>query len=184
MMKELLDYRVFQQEVDEWSRQNFGSSPAWQPLMGLLEEVGELAHAYLKRAQGIRGTKEEHDAAERDALGDIMVFLAHYCCRRGIAMGGLAQVVIPDLLYRKRVGAALLGLARHVGDIHMCLAVDPDTRIYASVEERQAIANLLRDLCVYCTLRELDLGEIVRETWDKVKQRNWKKDPQSGGEKE
>jgi len=38
--------------------------------MGLVEEVGELAHAHLKNEQGIRGTPEEHVQAKVDAIGE------------------------------------------------------------------------------------------------------------------
>src|SRR5947209_12487609 len=51
---------------------------------GIFEEAGEIAHARLKRAQGIRGTAAEHDAAEKDALADLFIFLCDYCSRSEI----------------------------------------------------------------------------------------------------
>lgn len=41
--------------------------------------VGKLSHAFLKREQGIRGTKEEHDAAIKDAVADILIYLCDFC---------------------------------------------------------------------------------------------------------
>lgn len=41
---------------------------------GVIEEMGEFFHAVLKRDQGIRGTKAEHDAAIRDAIGDMLIY--------------------------------------------------------------------------------------------------------------
>lgn len=73
-----------QNEVEVWSHKNFGSQPSWCPLLGISEEVGELAHAYLKRQQGIRGTTEEHNEAIKDAVGDIMIYLLDFCGREGI----------------------------------------------------------------------------------------------------
>ena len=73
-----------QREQKEWSERNFGPHPAWHPLLGLVEEVGELSHAYLKREQGIRGTKEEHDEAIRDAVADAIIFLCDFCTCEGI----------------------------------------------------------------------------------------------------
>lgn len=70
---------VLQSEVAEWGRRNFPNAKEHQPLLGVQEECGELAHAHLKMEQGIRGTQEEHFAAKEDAVGDIMIFLAHYC---------------------------------------------------------------------------------------------------------
>lgn len=78
----------FQNEVYVWrSRQPWDQLNPTHPLLGVVEEVGELAHAHLKREQGIRGTPEEHDAAKVDAIGDILVYLADYCERNGISLG-------------------------------------------------------------------------------------------------
>jgi hypothetical protein len=63
---------------------NFGDRPAWQTLLGVVEEVGELSHAHLKAAQGIRGTREQHHVAKIDAVADIVIFLADYCTAEGI----------------------------------------------------------------------------------------------------
>ncbi len=93
----------FQRELRPWVERNFGSIGArrwWHPMLGVVEEVGELidaglamlrtssavgrlAHALLKQDQGIRGTHEEHEAAARDAVGDIIVYLADLCSTRG-----------------------------------------------------------------------------------------------------
>jgi NTP pyrophosphatase (non-canonical NTP hydrolase) len=66
-----------------WSEWNFGKHPAWHPLLGIQEEVGELAHAFLKRTQGIR-KNQDHDAAIRDAVGDIVIYLMDFCSCEGI----------------------------------------------------------------------------------------------------
>lgn len=74
-----------QAEQKEWADRNFGTEQeSWKPLLGALEELGELAHAHLKASQGIRGTSEEHRAAKVDAVADVVVFLADYCSREGI----------------------------------------------------------------------------------------------------
>ncbi len=66
-----------------WVEKNFPSKPFWQPLLGVGEEVGELNHAVLKRAQGIL-MEEDHDADIRDAVGDIVIFLMHFCSIEGV----------------------------------------------------------------------------------------------------
>ena len=66
-----------------WSERNFGNHPAWHPLLGIQEEAGELAHAFLKRTQGIR-KNQDHDAAIRDAVGDIVIYLMDFCSCEGI----------------------------------------------------------------------------------------------------
>lgn len=74
-----MNLQILQYEVAEWGKRNFPNALPHQPLLGVAEETGELSHAHLKMEQGIRGTLEEHKAAKIDAVGDIMVFLSHYC---------------------------------------------------------------------------------------------------------
>jgi len=97
--------KKLQEEQKSWVNHNFGERPSWHPLLGVVEEVGELAHAYLKREQGIR-VEEDHTENAKDAVADIVIYLADFCSAEGF-----------------------------------------------------------------------DLQQIVQDTWDLVKQRDWKKDP-------
>ena len=80
----MLTFRQLQEEHREWAYRNFGGNinPALS-LLGVMEELGELAHAHLKGVQHIRGTTEEHNAAAKDAIGDCIIFLSDYTSRRG-----------------------------------------------------------------------------------------------------
>ena len=100
--------RKLQEEQKPWVKHNFGDRPAWMPILGIMEELGELAHAFLKRAQGIR-TNEDHSEDIKDAVADIVIFLSDFCSSEGI-----------------------------------------------------------------------DFESVVQETWDKVKQRDWKNDSANG----
>lgn len=100
-----------QAENKEWADRNFPGYEFYQPILGLMEELGELCHAELKRTQGIRGDAQKHEGAAKDAVGDIVIFLANYCSARGF-----------------------------------------------------------------------DMQSIVEETWERVKKRDWQKDPVNGGE--
>ncbi len=82
----------FQGQVADWSHRNFGGQPAILPLLGVVEEVGELAHAELKGIQGIRHTPEEIDEMKIDAVGDIVIYLADYCVRSQIDLGAAIQI--------------------------------------------------------------------------------------------
>lgn len=85
-----LDLDDLQAEVFAWQTKNFGEQPSENSLLGTVEEVGELCHAVLKQRQGIRGTAEEHVAAAKDSIGDLMIFLLNYCSARGWS---LARIV-------------------------------------------------------------------------------------------
>jgi NTP pyrophosphatase (non-canonical NTP hydrolase) len=74
--------REIQSEAREWSQRNFGNQPSYHLLLGVLEELGELAHAHLKQSQGIR-TNEDHLEGEKDAIGDLVIYLINYCTTRG-----------------------------------------------------------------------------------------------------
>lgn len=82
-----------QEEVAEWSERNFPDQPAENPLLGVGEEYGELTHAVLKDKQGIR--LDESDVsleAEKDAVGDMVIFLADFCSRRGYDLGDCIEM--------------------------------------------------------------------------------------------
>ena len=70
-------------EITRWQLKNFGDNEPWQSLLGVGEEYGELAHSHLKRSQGIQGTPEDHDRDGKDAVGDIIIYLNHYCILMG-----------------------------------------------------------------------------------------------------
>lgn len=82
--REPLGLSRIQRRIREWADYNFPGKPSWQPLLGVSEEVGELCHAHLKNAQGIRGTAEEWRAAKEDAVGDILIYLMDYCNKEGL----------------------------------------------------------------------------------------------------
>lgn len=71
----------FQGKVVEWNLKNFGGhfGSEYRLLLGLTEELGELCHAHLKGEQNIRHTKEEIIKLKKDAIGDLVIFLANYC---------------------------------------------------------------------------------------------------------
>ena len=74
-----MELRQLQDELSAWQQHNFPGREPWEPLVGVSEEVGELSHAFLKRHQGIRGTSDELHEEARDAIGDIIVYLADFC---------------------------------------------------------------------------------------------------------
>jgi NTP pyrophosphatase (non-canonical NTP hydrolase) len=102
--------RQLQEEQRVWADHNFPNRVSYQPLLGVLEELGELAHHHLKASQGIRGSTELHREKARDAVGDLMIYLADYC-----------------------------------------------------------------------NLEGYEMQEILEEVWGQVKQRDWQKDPETGG---
>jgi NTP pyrophosphatase (non-canonical NTP hydrolase) len=87
-----LTLRQLQEEQKPWVAHNFPGGKPYRPLLGAVEEIGELCHAHLKDEQGIRGDADPviRAAAYRrdkiDAIGDILIYLADYCTANGIDM--------------------------------------------------------------------------------------------------
>jgi|LGVF01.2.fsa_nt_gb NTP pyrophosphatase (non-canonical NTP hydrolase) len=90
-MKKPIDIDTIQTLHKRWTEKNFPDQVADDCFKGVVEEVGELAHADLKKKQGIRGTSAEFDAEARDAVGDIMIYLMGYCTQRGWLLSEVLQ---------------------------------------------------------------------------------------------
>lgn len=71
----------FQIDQFKWALRNFGKQDSYRPLLGMMEELGELCHAHLKQEQAIR-TNENHEEQIKDAIGDLLIYLVHYCSIR------------------------------------------------------------------------------------------------------
>lgn len=75
--------------IHRWRQYNFPEADATQQALGVAEETGELCHAHLKMIQGIREAAEEGGTLEleRDAVGDILIYLMGYCSYRNLDIG-------------------------------------------------------------------------------------------------
>ena len=78
-----MDLSKLQEEVKSWANHNFPKGAPWEPLVGAMEELGELSHAHLKEHQSIR-TDTDYFLDKEDAVGDIIVYLADYCNRNNL----------------------------------------------------------------------------------------------------
>lgn len=86
-----LTFEGLQTQVGEWSRKNFPNNEPTDPFLGVVEELGELAHALLKAKQGIRGTVTVHEAAAKDAIGDLLIYMTDFCERKGWSMQEIVE---------------------------------------------------------------------------------------------
>lgn len=86
-----MNLKKLQKDQIPWVDHNFGNRPAWHPLLGCVEEIGELSHSFLKFQQRIR-RNENHFENMKDAVGDIVVYLSDFCT----AMGFDFQEIVED----------------------------------------------------------------------------------------
>lgn len=106
---------TIQSRLHLWRTRNFPNSNGDQQLLGVVEEVGELAHAVLKGKQGIRGMDDEAARYEavRDAVGDIQIFLAGFCSYEGIRMDEAYEDTARTVMERDFIKYPLTGLPLH-----------------------------------------------------------------------
>jgi NTP pyrophosphatase (non-canonical NTP hydrolase) len=82
----ILDLEFIQLERDEWVAHNFPNDREEDPFMGMVEEMGELAHHLLKSSQGIRGEGVDHQAEIKDACADLVIFMLGIASHRGFIL--------------------------------------------------------------------------------------------------
>lgn len=87
---------IIQDLVSKWAISNFGHTPPWEQILGIMEEGGELAHHYLKKHQGIR-IEEDHDLGIKDAIGDMFVYMCHFCSREGISIEDCVNMALEEI---------------------------------------------------------------------------------------
>lgn len=95
-----LTLKQLQDEHRTWCVYNFGPLNAEFAMLGMQEELGELAHSVLKQKQNIRGTSEQHEAAGKDAIGDLLVYLVNFASARGWDVQEIIQQVWDEVKVR------------------------------------------------------------------------------------
>lgn len=93
---------TLQTRLHLWRQKNFPDADAAQQFLGMVEELGELAHARLKHEQGIRdlGEIDAFEQAEQDALGDLSIYLLGYCSYRELNLAHLVDDVARKVMKR------------------------------------------------------------------------------------
>lgn len=72
-------YRI-QGEHAAWVEHNFGTPrPSWQPVLGIVEELGELEEALMAQTPD-----EQWCAAVTDAIGDVAIYMMDLCTVQGL----------------------------------------------------------------------------------------------------
>lgn len=172
------DLQTIQQEVGEWSAENFGTEqPATYPLAGAGEELGELVHSVLKRKQGIRLDEEDVGTeAEIDAVGDIGVYLLDYLYRADIPIG-VDEPIRSETIDTNFDGndIDLMGrLFREYGDLWSMHAIDGSDH-----NKAVCVVTIFIALDLFCQRRDgiESFRECLEVAWyGEVQDREWDAD--------
>lgn len=100
-MIDLESIRTMQAAHKVWLDRNFPDQNPHDGLLGITEEVGELAHAHLKGAQGIRHTANEIHEMKKDALGDIFIFMLSYANSNGFDVAECIEETWENIVSRR-----------------------------------------------------------------------------------
>lgn len=83
----------------------------------------------------------------------------------------------------------LLGATEELGELaHAHLKMEQEIRGLNRAEYERLAHDALGDIVIYladyAAINGLNLEHAVQDTWSRVKQRDWRKDPTAGGEKD
>ena len=176
-------WNILQSEVSEWALRNFGKQGAYQPMLGLMEEVGEFLAAR-EKAKNISNNKQLAEVAKLylltdamvDAIADQCIYTLNLCEICGINFAeDIAKNTSEPLRDSELMGA--LALASRA-----ILKYDQGIR-GINYYERQK--NLIIALSVWFKwvsyqskwYRFEDTDIITEKVWQQVKLRDWKKHP-------
>lgn len=176
----LVSLAELQTQVGAWSAKNFGAQisavtgedhGSLHPLLGIVEEVGELSEGGLP-------------SDELDAVGDIVVYLADFASRE-------TDCVLPDpeAIAEDPHADAFLVVVQAVGRLchavlkrHQGIRGLADFATYKQARDA-AVALLVQGLAHWCQqCHQMSLLEVAQTTWQQVvAKRDWQADPGAGG---
>ncbi len=180
-------------ELGEWAHTNFKDANPWEPLIGMAEEIGELAVA-------LRAVNAQEDVI--DAMGDILIYSIDFARRDGIDWVELQEKATTSLYYTSRgsqIGhqvstphGFLAALDEHFGKLcHHYLKRHQGIRKNEDHPEgiKTNLMLVIRDIELYCVMHPMsdglpeffagldearwDLASILTVTAGTVLKRDW-----------
>jgi hypothetical protein len=183
-------WQSYQARRNKWVAHNFPNDnpkdEALASLMGIIEEVGELAHAHLKQRQNIRGNPAKHVADAKDAVGDATVYLWGVTAATKATFDKYFWECVSshkarhrkDLTVGSDTDASILGIGGAANSVKML--VEAFCRGDTAWSSEYVTSKLVAELWVYCEQRGWDYNDIVEKTWNHVEPRDWIRWPKSG----
>ena len=171
-----MNWEELQKDISNWALANFGQQDAWQPMLGLGEEIGEYMAARHNRSN--RGN-EDMGAEMRDAIADQAIYVLNLCEICGINFADIAVISVEPHHISDGELLGVLGLCNRA-----VLKNFQGIRGYTYNQRRD---HLQVSLTVWYrwALHQVSyykLGEvlaIVQAVWAEVRKRNWKKNPEN-----
>lgn len=167
-------YKDLVTEITAWETKNWGTHKqiedgfkyAHQPLLGIVEELGELA------------SLEKNIENIIDSVGDVMIFMVDYCSCMDIYF---PQIMAFDF-YKISVSHRKL-LAKAGSLCHHHLKLEQNIRGSRDIHYRSIIlllSEIINVLYNLCWNEGLDFERCIFDTWNEVKKRDWKSNKEEG----
>lgn len=155
-------------EITIWADKNFAYRPH-TPALGLLEEVGEAAHVELKSRQKIRGYDDPHKRKVDliDAYADAAIYALHFI--------GVNKLAAPSQIH----SVAETDMDKLFGSLAYAAGAMLSSHRDLAMNNIPVLFDLLNTLAARENVNLLDL---IRDTWARVSQRDWTKSPTNAHE--
>lgn len=168
-------------QVGMWANYNFGHMRG--PDYGIIEEIGEAAHAVLKRRQKIRGFDLDDVFYDyfNDALADAVIYLADYCYihRSFFKFKRNMQHSCVTIEDERKIIAHLL---QAISQLFMYDEIMVGEKVEQGAQEiyNLIVQRICDGLEYWATAYGMDLPTVVTGVWENVKRRDWKANQQDG----
>lgn len=185
----VVTFAGMQDEIGQWSALNFGPTrPYAQRIMGIMEELGEYMEA-LRNEYDETSPKPtiESVAAQRDAVGDMMIYLLDLCFAYGLP---LLRESTGELLTRKPcwtrqraveyVMVALGRLAHHQLKCEQRIREYKDHTCNFNANISGYVDEIVFGLAHIARMYNTSLLILTHDTWKQVQQRDWLKNRETG----
>lgn len=147
---------TIQKEAREWTERNFPNQPWIHPLIGMIEEVGELADCVL-----VSLSKEEYVTYAQ---------VLHIASE----LGQLAHRVLKE---EQKIRNGEKPVTHHFERFHEMKNIPPEQ---LRELERDALGDIDIFKLNFCSARGHSASDILNETWEEVKKRDWVRFPKDG----
>jgi NTP pyrophosphatase (non-canonical NTP hydrolase) len=156
---------ILQSQQVDWVKHNFGDRPSWMPLLGIIEELGELDKAI--------DDMSDHGIA--DAIADTMIYMADFAT----AMGWSLQLDVFDR--RCKVGRfSFIYWAGKLAHAHLKGAQNIRVTEAHKSNALEAVRAIVWMLERIAARYEYDVESVTWQVWQEVKKRDWKAYPETG----
>lgn len=161
-IKDAQRWADMQQQQGVWSIENFGMGPRHWPLLGVIEELGEMQEA----------VERGDDDSVKDAIGDIFIYSADLCNKFGWRLSlAVGTVVAEEPRELKHMVVPVGKLA------HAQLKYEQGIRGATDEGVWRAFLTILRYPVHSAARRNLVLIDVVEEVWAGVSKRDWVANP-------